>query len=220
MRLHFNDELKVIAEAYSSQVAAANRYWLFCAFLTFVIVTGTSSEKLEIFGSTLPMQRSLPFLAGILAVSNIVYISAHMQAYHMAKLHRHFITHYCEDISNERDKEFFTSVAYGMIKPQINRLYPITLVLPSSLRDRLPFKITKFFFDLLLTIIPLLGIVISLVFVEFRVSIEPYYKSINVCIEYLLNVLLWFSVILSFTASMLFIVQSFIWAFLMNRTTS
>ena len=189
-------DVRTLADACSIHYRVSSRLWTLAATITLVVVTAKASEgTITFLGFGMDPAHLYPVCAMLLAIINIAYCSAHLQAFHISFMFRDLLN------SLDAEKQVFSSnfsvadAAHALSAPALNRIYPLTRFLPERVGG-LAYKVVKLPTDILFFAVPVFGCVYAL----FRAS-----RTWQWCLGIL--------VLVSVFASLILVVQSCRWVF-------
>lgn len=163
MREFLTSDLKLLAEARSLHNRAATRIWLFTATMTLTVFSAkvSADNTVQMIGFHMDSSMLYPVLATLLVLSNIVYISSHIQAYKTVELFHSYLVEIDADNINFAGRYTLADAAHALYSPNINRIFPLTNQLPQPIRP-LAFLIFKWTFDVILATLPACGLLYAL----------------------------------------------------------
>ncbi len=139
---------ETLAKAYSLQQQQANRRWAISAFVAlFALNLDPTKESQTLLGTQLRGENLIPFVLVILAVTNLVYVVAHIVSMKAAVM--------VQEICNEQDwkgktisKRFtFADYFYSQVESNYNRIWPIFERAPNATLRKILFKPFKLLED-------------------------------------------------------------------------
>ena len=149
-------DIKTLAEACSSHFRVSTRVWSLTATIMLIVLTSkTSSNGVSLLGFNMDVMLLYPACGTLLAILNIAFCSAHLQAYRTTLIYHELL-----ETMKAENKSFtvnysIADAAHVLYLPALNRLYPLMHFLPHQYRD-IAYKVLKIPTDLFFYSLPLL----------------------------------------------------------------
>ena len=156
------ENVRTLADACSIHFRASNRLWTIAATLTLIVLTAkTSGDTVKFLGFGMDPAYLYPVCASLLAIINIAYCSAHLQAYRITLMYHDLLESL--DAENIDFSPHFSvaDAAHALYIPVLNRVYPFTHFLPKRIR-RIAYAVIKVPTDLLFYSLPAFGSLFAL----------------------------------------------------------
>jgi len=149
-----------LAYAMSEHNKTSNRLWGVTALLSILAVSASHPEGVTtLFGAKLQKDDFYISIAVLLAVVNIAYCSAHMQAHQVARLFEKLVVNIVKTsptISGIDTRDYL----YTLQTPNFNRVYPLTHGLPRWAVNPI-YRALKIIVDVCYIFTPVAGMLIA-----------------------------------------------------------
>jgi len=158
-------DLKALADAYSLNNTAANRTWITLATLTVLAFGAKEIDgSIKLFGGSFSAEDAFTIICIIMALGNLVYVSAQSQALRIGAIYNRYLVHISAKNTKINGVHTLFDVAHTLMKPNLVRMFPIIHSMPSILnkkRQDLLIRYIKLSFDFMFFLTPVIGILAS-----------------------------------------------------------
>ena len=148
-------DIKTLAEACSSHFRVSTRFWSLIATIMLIVLTSKpSSNGVSLLGLNMDEVLLYPACGTLIAILNIAFCSAHLQAYRITLIYHELL-----DAMDAKNQSFtinysIADAAHSLYLPALNRIYPLMHFLPQQYRD-VAYKILKLPTDLFFYSLPI-----------------------------------------------------------------
>jgi hypothetical protein len=156
------ENVRTLADACSIHFRASSRLWTVAATLTLIVFNAKASEgTVKILGFEMDSAYLYPVCASLLAIINVAYCSAHLQAYRITLMYHDLLESLGAKNIDFSPHFSIADAAHTLYIPALNRVYPLTHFVPKRIR-RIVYVLIKLPTDFLFYSVPTVGCLFAL----------------------------------------------------------